>query len=407
MAMRWTNKIKLAQKNLKEYKIRSLLTLVSIAIGIAAIVSLIIVSQSMQIAVGERLGGTVDIIRVLPGHVVPGRDFVPYGSFTETDKLEIEKIDGVIGTSNWMIEIAEVEYNGTSAPVELMGGHPRDFKNFMGGVIELAEGRLLKEGENREIILSTSTLEHINRWLNSDLKVGDVLNMKNQEDEKIGFTIIGIMAYDLAGVEVSHRLLLSKEAIQEITGTEDVMLMLVRVDNPDRAREIAEIIEDKLDELNNVSGLTTAVAAGRVLDQVGLVSLLIQAVVIGIAFIALIVGCIGIINTMLMSVIERTREIGIMKAIGATKKDILSLFLIEATIVSFIGGVLGVMLGVAISLIINIGISRFIITDMELIISPIVLIGGILIAVVTGIIGGLYPAKRAANMKPIEALRHE
>lgn len=407
MAMKWTKKIKLAKTSLKEYKTRTLLTIVSIAIGIATIVSLIIISHSMEMAVGARLGGTVDIIRALPGHVVPGRDFVPYGSFTEESAAEIEKIAGVVATSNWMVEIAEVEYKGTSAPVELMGGNPKDFKDFMGGVIEIKEGRLLKEGENREIILSVSTLDHINRWLNADLKVGEELNIKNKDGEKIGFTIVGIMAYDLAGVEVSHRLLLSKEAIKEITGTEDVMLMLVRIEDLGQARELAEKIENRLDEIHGVSGLTTAVVPGKVLDQIRLVSLLIQAVVIGIAFIALIVGCVGIVNTMLMSVMERTREIGIMKAIGATKKDILSLFLIEATIVSLIGGVLGVLMGVLISLFIKIGTSRFIITDMELIISPLVLVAGVAVAVATGILGGLYPARRAANMKPMEALRYE
>lgn len=407
MAMKWRIKAKLAQKNLREYKIRTLLTIVSIAIGIAAIVSLIIVSQSMEMAVGQRLGGTVDIIRALPGHVVPGRDFVPYGSFTEESAIEIERIDGVAATSNWMVEIAEVEYNGISAPVELMGGNPKDFKDFMGGVIEIKKGRLLAEGENREIILSVSTLDHINRWLQADLDVGEVLHIKSREGEMIEFTIVGIMAYDLAGVEVSHRLLLSKEAIKEITGTEDVMLMLVRIDDLGRARELAEMIEDRLDEIHGVSGLTTAVAPGQVLDQIRLVSLLIQAVVIGIAFIALIVGCVGIINTMLMSVMERTREIGIMKAIGAIKKDVLELFLVEATIVSLIGGILGVLVGVAISFVLNLGISRYIITDMELIISPSVLIGGVVIAVATGITGGLYPARRAANLKPIEALRYD
>ena len=396
------NRIKFALKNLKEYKLRSFLTLMSIAVGIATIVSLIIISQSMEQAVGDRLGGTVDVIRVLPGHVVPGRDFVPYGSFTEESARQVEKIDGVAATSTWMIEIAEAGYKGTLAPVELMGGDPADIRGFLGGTVELAEGRLIKEGAHREAILSTSTLEHINRWLNADLKVNDVLTLNGIE-----FTIVGVMAYDLAGVEVSHRLLISKEAVKEITGSDDVMLMLVRVDDLGRVEEIEEQIEEKLDQIHGVSGLTTAITAKRVLGQVGMVSLIIQAVVVGIAFIALIVGCLGIINIMLMSVMERTREIGIMKAIGATNKDILALFLVEASTISLMGGILGVLAGVAISFIVNTFISRFIITDMSLIIAPEVLLGGLIIAVATGILGGLYPARRAAKMRPIEALRHE
>jgi putative ABC transport system permease protein len=130
-------------------------------------------------------------------------------------------------------------------------------------------------------------------------------------------------------------------------------------------------------------------------------------VVISIALIALIVGCLGIINVMLMSVLERTREIGIMKAIGAKRKDILALFLVEAAIISCIGGVLGIFGGLAISILANTIISRYILVNMSLVITPQVLLGGLIVALATGVLGGLYPARRAANMSPVEALRHE
>ena len=108
-----------------------------------------------------------------------------------------------------------------------------------------------------------------------------------------------------------------------------------------------------------------------------------------------------------MSVCERTREIGIMKAIGATSKNVLSLFLVEAATISLMGGILGVLAGVAISAAVSRFISGFIIADMPLIIAPEVLNGGLVIALITGIAGGLYPARRASKMRPMEALRHE
>ncbi|MCL0061278.1 ABC transporter permease [Thermodesulfovibrionales bacterium] len=356
----------------------------------------------MEQAVGERLGGTMDVIRVLPGHVVPGRDFVPYGSFTKEDAMAVKEIVGVADVSTWMVEIAEAEYEGRFAPVELMGGDPADIRGFMAGTVRIKEGRLLKEGADREAILSTSTLDHINRWLEAEMKVDDILTINGVE-----FTIVGVMVYDLAGIEVSHRVLLTKEAVKEITNSDDVMLMLVRIDDLGRAFELEDQIEELLDQRHGVTGLTSAVVPERMLERVGMVSLIIQAVVVGIAFIALIVGCIGIVNIMLMPVIERTREIGIMKAIGATNRDVLSLFLVEAVIISVVGGILGVLAGVAISSVMSTLIAKFVIIDMPLIIAPEVLVGGLIIALVTGIIGGLYPARRAAKMGPIEALRHE
>jgi len=289
--MRRLNKIKFAYRNLKEHKLRSALTLLSIAVSIAAIVSLVIIGQSMEQAVGERLQGTVDVVRVFPGHVIPGRDFVPYGSFTEEDGMAVKEILGVEAASSWMIEVAEAEYQGRLAPIELMGGDPADIRGFLGGVVELEEGRLIGQGADREVILSTSTLEHVNRWLEADMKINDILTING-----VDFTIVGIMAYDIAGIEVSHRVMMSKSAVREITQSDDVMLMLVRVDDLRRVDEIKEQIELTLDERNGVSGLTTAIAAESVLDQIGMVFLIIQGVVVSIAFIALIVGGIGIIT---------------------------------------------------------------------------------------------------------------
>lgn len=398
--MNFTSKIKMAVKNLAEHKLRSLLTVISIAAGIATLVSLIIISQSMELAVSQRLGGTIDVIRVLPGHVVPGRDFVQYGVFSDETAEVVRGVRGVSATSSWIIEVARIQYEDKASLVEVMGGNSDDIREFLGASVELTEGRLVERAG--EAVLSTSTLEHVNRWLGANLSLGDSFILAGES-----VRIVGIMAYDLAGVEVSHRILAEKEFTRQITGSDDVMLIMARVDDLSRVAEIRHDIMDAVDEFHGVSGLTSAVAAQTVVDTVGLVILIIQAVVVSIALISLLVGCIGIINVMLMSVLERTREIGIMKAIGAKNSDIIGIFLAEASVTGFIGGVLGVIGGLAISNAANVFISQFVVTNMEIIVNPAVLVGGIAAAVITGIAGGLYPADRAAKMRPAQALRCE
>ena len=124
------------------------------------------------------------------------------------------------------------------------------------------------------------------------------------------------------------------------------------------------------------------------------------------AGISLVVGGIGIMNIMLVTVSERTKEIGLRKAIGATSKKIMNQFLLEAVVITSIGGIIGIVAGVVISYLISLGV-RFAGYDWAFIISPFAIILAVSVSVLTGIIFGLYPAKKASKLDPIEALRYE
>jgi putative ABC transport system permease protein len=140
---------------------------------------------------------------------------------------------------------------------------------------------------------------------------------------------------------------------------------------------------------------------------------ILQLVLVGIASIALVVASIGIMNTMLTSVMERTREIGIMKAIGATTRDIMSIFIIEGVLMSGVGGIIGIILGVfgsqALTLILGSFMSMGGGSSFQLV--PIITITSVVLAVavslIVGILSSLYPAWKAARMSPIEAVRYE
>jgi putative ABC transport system permease protein len=180
-----------------------------------------------------------------------------------------------------------------------------------------------------------------------------------------------------------------------------------RVRNIDEAEEIAAEIEERLDENHKLDDFTTAMTMGSAIEQLKTIFTLLQAVLVAIASISLIVASIGIMNTMLMSVMERTHEVGIMKAIGAKNGNVLSLFLLESGMVSMVGGVCGCVLGVFGANVISIGIRAAFGEEIAAIVRPEVLLGGILVAVIVGVLSGLYPARKASKMSPVEAVRYE
>ncbi|MHC1581410.1 MAG: ABC transporter permease [Candidatus Syntropharchaeia archaeon] len=145
---------------------------------------------------------------------------------------------------------------------------------------------------------------------------------------------------------------------------------------------------------------------GSIIEQIGIVFRIIQGVLVGIAAISLIVASIGIMNTMLMAVMERTHEIGVMKAIGADNRDILFLFLLESSIVSFVGGVIGCGLGSIVARLISYGVGTISEIEIEAIVKPEILIGGMVVAMVVGVLSGFYPARKASRMSPVEAVRY-
>jgi len=150
----------------------------------------------------------------------------------------------------------------------------------------------------------------------------------------------------------------------------------------------------------------TVRSAAQALDMLEVITDALRYFLAAMASMSLIVGGIGIMNIMLVSVSERTREIGLRKAIGAKINDILLQFLFEASTITFVGGIVGIILGVFISWLISV-VANYLDYDWAFIISPLAIVLAVSISIIIGLIFGLYPAKKASKLEPVEALRYE
>ncbi len=173
------------------------------------------------------------------------------------------------------------------------------------------------------------------------------------------------------------------------------------------AEEIADEIEEQIDDNHKLDDFTSAMAMGGAIEDLESIFGLLQLFLLVLVSVSLIVASLGIMNTTLMSVMERTHEIGVMKAIGAKNRNILSLFLMEAGVVSGIGGVLGCIVGWGAAEVICFGISTWFNVEIAAIVKPEVLLGGVAVAVLVGILSGFYPARKASKLSPVEAVRYE
>jgi putative ABC transport system permease protein len=193
--------------------------------------------------------------------------------------------------------------------------------------------------------------------------------------------------------------------IRDPRGFTNVNQINIKLTDRNKASQAKEEIGALLQQRHNVDEPDFRIQTQTdILDTATEVQRSLQVLVVSIALISLVVGGIGIMNIMLVSVTERTREIGIRKAIGAKRLDILWQFLIESLVVTTIGGLLGVMTGIAATRVAE----RFQIGgDNPYAITPLWIVVGLVVAAATGVVAGVYPAWRASRLDPIEALRHE
>jgi len=389
----------IAANGLKERKFRFALNLVGILIGCAAITGLISVTSGLQESVAGQLNvfGPSNLI-VIPGDITQG-PMISGGSFNWRDVDIVRRVEYVKGVTPIIAnKFAEYTIKGRYFRTDVYGVE-KEYKELNPNT-ELADGRNFVQSDSAVVIVGSN----IAKPLDLDepiVKLGERIKIKatvNGVDKELTLRVIGILKETGSsfGANLDDSIaipLKTAQQLYEVGG--EFSYLLAQADSIDVVSKASEGIKEKMGDR------ATVVTAESAQERVNSVLGTIQSVLGGIAGISLVVAGVGIINTMTVSVMERTKEIGTLKAIGAKSFDVLLMFLSEAMLTGLIGGAIGAGFGFLLAQIIG----RFI----DLPTSSSLVLGGevILFAVVTSILSGLYPAYRASNMNPVEALRHE
>ncbi len=398
---------KIALRNLTKKRIRSFLTLLGILIAVATIFVLISVSLGLQGAVEEQFRQFgVDKFFIEPRGQLAGPGTGGAVELTINDVKVIEKTVGVKDLSYWIGGNAKIESNNEARYVIVLG-IPLDRSDVFieTGFYKAEEGSLLEKDDKGELMIGNQYKN--GNFFSKPIKANEkiIINGREFKVKSILQTVGNPFDDRLIFMPLEDFRLLfpeKKERIDQIA---------VQINENENINEIAERVEKRLLKSRDLTEKTrdfNILTPEEILASFGTVLNILTAFLLGVAAVSVLVGGIGIANTMFTSVLERTKEIGVMKAIGARNKDILSIFLIEAGLLGLVGGVIGIGLGITISKTIEyIAIHQLGTTLLKAAIPISLILGCLAFSFFVGTISGFWPAYRALKIKPVEALRYE
>ena len=387
----------MATNSIRHRKMRSWLTVIGIIIGVAAIISLMTVSRSLESTIEAQFEqfGANRIIISPKGFQGPGTSSE---GLTIDDVETVEKISGFEYVVPGIFLSTEVKYK-KEVGFTLVSGIPiENFEEFfLDSGAKLEEGRFLKDGDKYDAVVGSRVMGDM---FDSTLRLGNKVEIKGKE-----FKIVGVLK-EVGNSQDDSQINIPLETAREIFNKpDDVDAIIAQVKSAADIPQLQEKVEKELERKRDDTNFQV-VTATQILEQINEVLGVMQFVLVGIAAISLVVGAIGIMNSMYTSVLERTKDIGIMKAIGARNSDILQIFLIESGLIGLVGGIFGIALGTGMAVIIgqlSVNAGFLLLINIE----PLILIFGLLFAFVVGVLSGILPAYQASKLKPVDALRYE
>jgi putative ABC transport system permease protein len=396
---------KLALTNLWHRRMRSYLTMIGIFIGIAAVVALVSLGQGLQQYITEefaKVGTDKIIITPAAGLLAPGATLST--ELTEKDVETVQRVNGVESAAGEVLASVKVEGKSKTIYTFAASIPENNFRNtfLQMATWEIDAGRMLEIGESGKVVIGADFVRR--NLLNQEITVGKTLQI-NGED----YRIVGILKPLGSPTDDASVYLNDKDARELLNIPERVDYIYVKVGSGEDPIVVADSIERALRRERNVEKGKEDFSVqtfNQLIDTFNIVFGIVQAVVLGIAGISLLVGGIGIMNTMYTAVLERTKEIGIMKAIGAKNSDVMLIFLIESGMLGTVGGAIGIVIGMGLGKLVEIGATQALGTAMLRAYFPLYLIvGTLLFSFIVGSVSGLFPAMQAARMEPVEALK--
>ncbi len=402
--MKFADIIHETYSSLSANKVRSGLTMLGIVIGIASVISMISIGNGAKASIQSSIEGLgSNLLTIVPGVVQPGRGLVSSGrggaQTLKNDDAELLKtIEGITAISPEVTRRFQVVATGNNTNTTI-NGVVSDYMTVRN--LSIANGSFISDSNQRSMgrqaVLGATVATDL---FPDEDPVGQTVRIN-----KVNFIVIGVLATK-GGAGYSgpdDMIFVPLSTMQKILSGEDYLTMMtISVADKTKMAEIKEIATITLMDKHRVDEADFSIISQE--DILGTLNTVIDTFTLflaAIASISLLVGGIGIMNMMLTTVTERTKEIGLRKAIGAKKGDINNQFLAEAVMLTFIGGFLGIVLGWLVSFVVS---STGIVTT-QVTLSSVLLAFGVSAGI--GILFGYYPARRAGMLNPIDALRYE
>lgn len=392
--LNFTQAFKMAIKSILGGKVRSFLTMLGVIIGVASVISAVAFAQGSTKQITDQiqsLGSNLIQISITGRNSNRNVTYEDLQKFAEENSSEISSLAPQINSN------MTVKAGNKSTSTSIIGTTPEyeEIRN-----VHVQSGRFLLSFDNdfnqKVALIGTAVANELFQGVNP---IGQKIKINGQV-----FSVVGMLQERAGGQDQSDddQVIVPVTVAQRLTRNAVIRNFAVKASDGDVVNSVMEKLNAFLTKIYKDSTSFRVFNSAQMLDTLNNVTGTMMVILGGIAAISLIVGGIGIMNIMLVSVTERTREIGIRKAIGAKKKDILIQFLIEALVVTGLGGVIGVLLGLS--------IIKFVIGGLKIVpeaysIFWIMLSFGI--SLLVGVVFGMFPAYKASNLSPIDALRFE